>query len=181
MSFSNRAHVVAIALILGFGNAACQPASPETIRIGDLEDGIKGDVRGFVTSLYYQPEKWEYLRSMIGNGEPRWIEAGVVLYGAADGGARTMLAASFGEALQNAAMHMLQLMHDGKVLPRVVCAAPDIDDDRYGTLLEATTALNERIAAVGAVSSPDLADQRTECLRLLGEAEGGLKRFFGGP
>jgi len=179
MSFSNRIRIIAIALALGFGNAACQPAPSETIRIEDLEDGLKGDVRGFVTSLYEEPDKWEYLRSMIRNGETRWIEAAVVLYGAADGGARSMPAASLGEALQRSTMHMLELTQDGRLPPEVVCAAPDVDDDRYGTLLEATAALNERISAVEAISSPDLAHQKTECLRLLGEAEAMLKRFFG--
>jgi len=160
------------------------PASPTSRLPGKSLDEIEAMIRNkgaqqTVHTLYDQDVAWDLLREQVAKGQPRWLKAGATLYGAADSGAKQMLAHSLAEALIPAAALEMTLASQHTLKITDVCIGLDVDDDRFSTYEAAAKALRQTIASVQRVNSPELQSYKEECLRQLAQQESSLSAFFG--
>lgn len=176
---SHAAFVAVVALCVS--GAACQADTQQaTLDVDSLEKRVQSDgAQALVTHLYEKPEDWTTVRQSIAVGSARWLSLGVALYRGADGGAKSMLAASLGESLETSASSMLRVATQENLSTDVFCIAPDVDDDRFGTYEAAMQSINARISAVTRVAAPELAATRSTCLRSLTNSQAQLAKFFG--
>jgi hypothetical protein len=158
-------------------------ASPTSRSAAENIDQIEAMIRKngaqqTVHALYDQDVAWDHLRENVAKGQPRWLKVGATLYGAADGGAKQMLAHSLAEALIPAAARVMTLASQRTLTVTDVCIGPDVDDDRFSTYEAAATALHQTIASVQRVTSPELQSYKEDCLRQLAQQESSLSTFF---
>jgi hypothetical protein len=127
---------------------------------------------------YADPPAWASVLRNVGSGAPEWFQVAEALRSVSDAGASEELDCAVGEAL--GANPGLVLGHaTGPFFVSEVCSAPDVDDERFGSLQLALAELNRRIAAVQNVAEPGLTLVRDDCLSSLVQSEHGLRRFFG--
>jgi hypothetical protein len=180
MSSKRISHKHFILVLLIAMQSVCLAASGQTGAV-DLEKRVKVDgARAVVDQLYRNENKWNAVLRHIAHGEAQWVELGSELYGAADGGAREMLAEAFGEALEHAPARILDLAKRQVVRIDQFCIGPDVDDERYSSSYDAAVkALQRRIESVKSVQISELALYKGECLASLSDAGKGLAQFFG--
>jgi 5,10-methylenetetrahydrofolate reductase len=170
----------AVVVALSVIGSACEADTQAKLDVDSLEKRIQSDgAQRVVSQIYGRPDDWNKLRHNIASGNVRWLALATALYSGADGGAKNMLAASFGESLETAASSTLRVAAREKMSTDVFCIAPDVDDDRYSTYESAMQSLQNRISAVTSVAGPELATARTACLHSLTDSQTQIAKFFG--
>lgn len=143
-----------------------------------LADVSNRGSRVVASELYSDSKKWNFVLRNVAVGTEPWLKVAVALHPGADAGISEMLSLAVGEALENAPENVFRIALPEFQL-KLICGAPDVDDNRYNSYERASQAIKRRQEKLSTLTDPEATKLGQQCTKTLEESKEGVAKFYG--
>jgi hypothetical protein len=150
-----------------------------TLSVSAAMERIKSKGVSKALETFYENKKdWQAFLAGVGSGDEKWLNVAIQLKGATDAGTSEQLDLAVGEALEHSPANVFKIAFPVFII-EMVCAGPDIDDERYSSYDLAMGAIKKRIRMVETITVPTLQSSKLRCVQHLEASKDGIAHFYG--